>query len=96
MIPPTPAMKPLIMKTAMRTRSTVMPARREASALPPTAYTCRPKRVRDAMKDQTTRSASRITVTFGTPRSLFTYQTAAKVTAARPTVCSDVTTIGLA
>jgi hypothetical protein len=48
------------------------------------------------MKDQTTRSASRITVTFGTPRSLFTYQTAAKVTAARPTVWSAVTTIGLA
>jgi hypothetical protein len=84
------------MNTAMRTRSTAMPARREASALPPTAYTCRPKRVRDAMKDQTTRSARRITVTFGTPRSLFTYQTAAKVTAARPRVWSVVTTIGLA
>ena len=37
MIPPTPAMKLPIMKTAMRTRSTSMPARRAASALPPTA-----------------------------------------------------------
>ena len=37
MIPPAPAMKPLIMKTAIRTRSTSMPARRAASALPPTA-----------------------------------------------------------
>ena len=37
MIPPTPAMNPLIMNTAIRTRSTLMPARRAASALPPTA-----------------------------------------------------------
>ena len=37
MIPPAPAMKLPIMKTVMRTRSTSMPARRAASALPPTA-----------------------------------------------------------
>ena len=37
MIPPAPAMKPMIMKTAMRMRSTLMPARRAASGLPPTA-----------------------------------------------------------
>ncbi len=36
-IPPTPAMKPPIMKTAIFTRSTLMPARRAASGLPPTA-----------------------------------------------------------
>ena len=37
MIPPTPAMNPAIMNTTIRTRSTLMPARRAASALPPTA-----------------------------------------------------------
>jgi hypothetical protein len=37
MIPPTPAMSPLIMNTAMRTRSTLIAARRAASALPPVA-----------------------------------------------------------
>ena len=33
MIPPTPAMNPLIMNTAIRTRSTLMPARRAASGV---------------------------------------------------------------
>ena len=37
MTPPTPAMNPPIMNTAIRTRSTLIPARRAASALPPTA-----------------------------------------------------------
>ena len=37
MIPPAPAMKLPIMNTAIRTRSTAIPARRDASALPPTA-----------------------------------------------------------
>ena len=36
-IPPRPAMKPEIMKTMIRIRLTLMPARRAASALPPTA-----------------------------------------------------------
>ncbi len=36
-IPPTPAMIPEIMKTRMRMRGTLMPERRAASALPPTA-----------------------------------------------------------
>ncbi len=36
-MPPTPAMKPEIMKTMIRIRATLMPARRAASALPPTA-----------------------------------------------------------
>ena len=34
------------MKQAIFTRSTLMPARRAASALPPTAYTWRPNLVR--------------------------------------------------
>ena len=37
MTPPMPAMKPLIMKTAIRMPSTLMPARRAASGFPPTA-----------------------------------------------------------
>ena len=37
----------------------------------------------------------RITTPQGTPRSLFRYQTAAKVTTARPTIWSRITTIGL-
>ncbi len=36
-MPPSPAMKPEIMKTRIRIRVTLMPARRAASALPPTA-----------------------------------------------------------
>jgi hypothetical protein len=36
-IPPSPAMKPEIMKTMIRIRGTLIPARRAASALPPTA-----------------------------------------------------------
>ena len=37
MMPPTPAMAPEIMKTRIRIRGTLMPARRAASAFPPTA-----------------------------------------------------------
>ena len=37
MMPPTPAMTAEIMKTMIRMRGTLMPARRAASALPPTA-----------------------------------------------------------
>ena len=36
-MPPTPAISPEIMKTRIRIRATLMPARRAASALPPTA-----------------------------------------------------------
>ena len=42
MMPPTAAMPEQMTKTEMRIASTLMPARREASLLPPTAYTCRP------------------------------------------------------
>ena len=33
-------------------------------------------------------------ITFGTPRSSFRYQTAAKVTTASPTVWSTISTVG--
>ena len=37
MMPPIPAVAPEIMNTSTRMRGTLMPARRAASALPPTA-----------------------------------------------------------
>ena len=46
MMPPIAAIEPEIVKTAIRTPLTRMPARRAASALPPTAKTWRPKSVR--------------------------------------------------
>ena len=46
MIPPTAAIVEAIMNTITRTRSTWMPARRAASALPPTAKMWRPNVVR--------------------------------------------------
>ena len=49
MMPPIAAMVEAIANTMMRTRVTVMPARRAASALPPTAKMWRPKRVRVVM-----------------------------------------------
>ena len=42
MIPPIAAIVDAIMNTITRTRFTLMPARRAASALPPTAKMCRP------------------------------------------------------
>ncbi len=50
-----------------RIRVTLMPARRAASALPPTAYMCRPKLVRDSTK--VTTSSSRMTsgMAYGMP-----------------------------
>ena len=41
-MPDSAAIDEQIMKTEMRIRGTSMPARRAASALPPTAYRCRP------------------------------------------------------
>ena len=42
MMPLSAAIDEPITNTEMRIRSTLMPARRAASGLPPTAYTCRP------------------------------------------------------
>ena len=49
MIPPIAAIVEAIMNTITRTRSTWMPARRAASALPPTAKMWRPNVVRVVM-----------------------------------------------
>src|SRR5438552_581892 len=69
--PPSAAIALEIMKTRIRIRLTAMPARRAASALPPTAYTCRPNVVRLATHVQKIRSATTSTPANGTPPPLF-------------------------
>ena len=67
-IPPQAARVADSVNTRTRTRSTAMPARRAASALPPTAKTCRPQRVRVVTASKTTTKPSRISIASGTPR----------------------------
>lgn len=55
--------------TEMRMPVVLMPARRAASALPPTAKTCRPHRVRRVMTSNAMTSVSRISSATGKPRS---------------------------
>ena len=69
MMPPSAAISEQIAKTVILIRSTLMPARRAASWLPPTAYTYRPNFVLRATQVQKTRSAPTSTATYGTPRS---------------------------
>ena len=57
-----------MMKTATRMRVTLMPARRAASALPPTAYTCRPNAVRFARYVRPTRKMTIRSAASGRPR----------------------------
>ena len=66
-MPATAASVEQIMKQAMRIRGTLMPARRAASALPPTAYTCRPKPVRISRNVSTISSTKMIGTMIGTP-----------------------------
>src|SRR6516165_2722457 len=68
-MPPTAAIVEQIANTASLIPATLMPARRAASALPPTAYTWRPKRVRWSTNVQTTYVTSIASVTHGRPRS---------------------------
>ena len=67
--PPRAAKNDAIVNTAIRTRSTLIPARRAASALPPTAKIIRPNRVRLATKSMTTMTAMRMTSDSGRPRA---------------------------
>ena len=67
MMPPIPAVAPEIMKTRMRMRGTLMPARRAASALPPTAYTWRPKVVQRARNVSRIRKTTTMTPASGSP-----------------------------
>ena len=82
-MPPTAAIVPAMPKTMMRVRVTWMPARRAASALPPTANTWRPKRVREATYCMPTTNAIRIRTASGMPRSAFSTATTAITVAAR-------------
>ena len=84
-MPPIAAIEPEIVKTATRTRLTRIPARRAASALPPTAKTWRPKVVRLATYSMPTTKASRIITASGTPRSELRIATAAMTSAATKT-----------
>ena len=63
-------MAPEIMKTRMRMRATLIPARRAASAFPPTAYTWRPKVVRFATNVQDDEAATTSRSANGTPAVL--------------------------
>ena len=62
-----------------------MPARRAASALPPTAKTWRPKLVRMTTYSMPTTKPSRISTASGTPRSELRIATATIMTTARST-----------
>ena len=70
MIPPIAAIAPEIANTRMRTRDTLMPARRAASALPPTAYTWRPNVVHFARNVSSTKKKTMITPASGRPRGV--------------------------
>ena len=69
-MPDTAAMPEQMTNTEMRMRDTTTPARREASSLPPTAYTCRPYRVRLRTKCHTTYRITSRTTTHGMPCAL--------------------------
>ena len=77
-------------KTAMRMRLTLIPARRAASALPPTANTWRPKRVRVTTYCMPATNPTRISTASGTPRSELRIATAA--TTARATTTTRTIT----
>ncbi len=67
--------------TISRIRGSEMPARRAASALPPTAKTCRPKAVRRVMKSTRITIPMKISTASGTPRSSLSTATAASTPA---------------
>ena len=69
-MPETAAMPEQMTKTEIRMRDTTTPARRAASALPPTAYTCRPYRVRLRTKCHTMNRITSKTTTHGMPCAL--------------------------
>ena len=73
------------MKTDIRMRVTLMPARRVASALPPTAKTWRPHVVRVVMNAKMAHRPTRMSPASGMPRSDFSTSTAAIVPIATTT-----------
>ena len=76
------AMALAIENTITRMRFTLMPARRAASALPPTANTWRPNRVRETRYCMPTTKPIRISTASGTPRSLLKIHMATATTTA--------------
>ena len=85
MMPPTPAMKPLIMKTAMRTRSTGMPGATRGLGAPAHGVDVAAEarsRGDERPEDQEDDRGSAITV--GHAAVLIAYQTPAKMTTASP------------
>ncbi len=65
--PPTEAKKPAMAKTETRTRVTLIPARRDASTLPPSAKTLRPYAVRRSTKSLPTRTIAKSSTASGRP-----------------------------
>ncbi len=85
-IPPAAAIIEAIVKTAIRTRLIGIPARRAASAFPPTAKMCRPNRVLVVTHAKKAQKATRIRADSGIPRSETRIETAMKVAAPTMTV----------
>ncbi len=67
--PPKAASMPEMAKTLIRILFTLIPARRAASALPPTAKICRPYVVRRTTKSAMTSTARNSTRASGRPRA---------------------------
>src|SRR5215212_8659554 len=83
MIPPIAARVDASMNTTTRTWVTRMPARRAASAFPPTAYMCRPKVVLVVMYWNRRTAPTRMSAASGRPRSAFRIAIAAMTAAER-------------
>ena len=84
--PPAAASVDASTKTSRRTWSILMPARRAASALPPTANMCRPKRVLSVRYANASAKAKTMTMTRGSPRPWLTMKMSEMNAAAmRPT-----------
>ena len=84
-MPAIPAVRLAIMKPIVRTRATLMPARRAASGLAPMAYRYRPVLVRANSQDQARTTARTNGTTHGTPwrgtsEPRFTLQTTTRAT----------------
>jgi hypothetical protein len=85
-MPPAAARVEARVNTTSRTLSTRMPARRAASALPPTARTCLPNRVRLISRSTSATRPVKITNASGRPRSAASTAAAAKAPAVRTTI----------
>ncbi len=85
---------PAMEKTAMRIPVTLMPARREASTLPPRAKMFRPKVVRRRTKSVPTRATRKSSTASGRPLYWLKIAAAPKANTARTPVRSTSSAIG--